>query len=157
MDETTKAIIDTITVRYPNPTTIPSGDKCTVFYDCIQLSPADLARLAAEATGELPEDTFEIVVGLAYTGIFFAAAVAGGRQVAILTHDDKLAGPPVKGRKVLVVDDVIHTGTRVKKARETIEKAGGIVVGYSCIVERSSKKSIDRALPVWSAVQAEMV
>ncbi len=157
MDETTKAIIDAITVRYATPTTIPSGDTCTIFYDCIQLSPADLARLAAEATGELPEDTFEVVVGLAYTGIFFASAVAGGRQVAILTHDEKLAGPTVKGRKVLIVDDVVHTGKRVKKAREIVERAGGTVIGYAAIIERSSKKSIDRALPLWSAFQAEML
>ena len=156
MDETTKAIIDGITVRYAKPTKIPSGDLCTVFYDCIQLSPADLARLAAEATGDLAEGTFDVTLGLAYTGILFASAVAGGRQVSILTTENKIFGIDVKGKKVVIVDDVVHSGKRLLEATKLVEQAGGIVSGYACIIDRSLGKFGTPSRPLWSAYQTDM-
>ena len=156
MDETTKAIIDSITVRYSKPTKIPSGDLCTVFYDCIQLSPADLARLAAEATGDLHEGTFEVALGLAYTGILFASAVAGGKQVSMLTTDNKIYGVDVKGKKVVIVDDVVHSGKRLLEATKLVEQAGGIVAGYACIIDRSLRKFGTPSRPLWSAHQTDM-
>ena len=156
MDETTKAIIEKITVRYSVPQKISSGDLCSVFYDCIRLSPADLARLAAEATGDLPEGEFDMVVGIAYTGILFASAVAGGKLVTILTNESNaLAGPSVKGKRVLVVDDVAHEGKRLLSARDIVEKAGGDVVGFACIIDRSEGKFPSK-LPLWSAHQTVM-
>lgn len=156
MDETTKAIIERITVRYMSATRIPSGDLCTVFYDCVRLSPSDLARLAAEATGDLPAGTFEVAVGIAYSGVLFAAAVAGGRQCAILRHDHTLYGASVAGAKVVVVDDVVHTGGRLREAAAAVAQVGGIVVGYACIIDRSSGAASLGGLPLWSAVQAEL-
>ena len=84
MDETTKGIIERIAIRFPKPTRIPSGQVCSVFYDCYQLTPNDLARLSAFAVGHLDHDAFDVAVGVAYSGILFAASVAGGRKVAIL-------------------------------------------------------------------------
>ena len=76
MDETGRAIIEGITVRYDKPREIPGGHKVSVFYDTRLLSPNDLARLAAQATGHLDHNAFDVVLGVAYNGIFFAAAVA---------------------------------------------------------------------------------
>lgn len=156
MDETTKQIIERITVRYPAPTKAPTGVVCKVFYDCAALSPADLARLAAEATGHLAKEDFDIAVGLAYTGIFFAGPVASGRQVAILQHDRRLYGVPVSGRKVVICDDVMHTGKRFHEAAQLLQKAGAHVYGFACIVDRSQGSAAKVQLPVWSAVQTVM-
>ena len=156
MDETTKKIVDRITVRYATPQKIPSGDLCAVFYDCIRLSPAELARLAAEATGGLDEDTFDMAVGIAYTGILFSAAVAGGRQVTILTEGKTLAGPPVKSKQVVVVDDVVHTGSRMREAARIVEEAGGKVVGFAAIIDRSDGAFGTSTLPLWTAFQTDM-
>ena len=40
----------------------------------------------------------------------------------------------VRGRKVLLVDDVISTGGSIKALEELIEKAGGTVIGRMAIL-----------------------
>lgn len=41
------------------------------------------------------------------------------------------------GAKILVVEDVVTTGKSSREAIECIEKAGGIVVGEACLIDRS--------------------
>jgi orotate phosphoribosyltransferase len=160
MDETTKASIDRITIRFDKPTRIPSGQVASVFYDCYQLAPSELARLAADAIGDLEHDAFDVSVGLAYSGILYAAAVAGGRRVAILQKDGKLFGPDLTGKRVVIVDDVVHTGSHLVEAAAKVKDAGGTVVGFVCIIDRSSGKLSGAVsplkAPLWSAFQAEM-
>lgn len=162
MDDTTKRTIERISVRYPNAQTIPSGQVASVFYDCYQLSPSDLARLAADALGDIDHDIFDIAVGRAYSGILFAAAVAGGKKVGILQKDGSLFGPDLKGLKVIVVDDVVHTGAGIIEAASIVERAGGIVVGFACIVDRSGGQfaggvsTASGARPLFSAFQTDM-
>lgn len=161
MDETTKKVIDRISVVYSEPTKIPTGQVCSVFYDCFQLSPSDLARLAAEAVGDVDHDSFDFVVGLAYSGILFAAAVAGGKKVAILQKDGQLFGPALQGMRVVIADDVVHSGRRLREAAAKVVAAGGIVVGCACIIDRSGGKfqsgivSDEKGAtrPLWSAFQ----
>lgn len=164
MDDTTKKIIERISVSYPTPTRIPTGQVCRTFYDCFQLTPSELARLAADAAGHLDHDTFDMVVGLAYSGILYASAVAGGKRVGILQKDGELFGPDVRGLRIIVADDVVHLGGRLKEATTKIEALGGAVVGYACIVDRSGgvlgQDAIDGSkigsLPLWSAFQTGM-
>lgn len=161
MDETTKGIIERISLRFPKPSRIPSGQICSVFFDCYQLCPSDLARLAADAVGHLEHDAFDIAVGLAYSGILFSAAVAGGRKVAILQKDGKFFGPDLRDKRVVVVDDVVHSGKHLLDGARKVEAEGGIVVGFACIVDRSgglfaSEQSSPLRKPLWSAFQADM-
>jgi orotate phosphoribosyltransferase len=164
MDETTKNIINTISVVYPKPTQIPTGQLCAVFYDCFQLSPSDLARLAAEAVGDVDHDTFDIVVGLAYSGILFAASVAGGKKVGILQKDGQLFGPSLAGFRVIIADDVVHSGGRMREAAAKVAAAGGKVIGFACIVDRSNgrfqeglpSENKGELRPLWSAFQTDM-
>lgn len=152
-DETTEAIIKRITVKHPQPVTIPGGHTSSIFYDCIRLTPTELARLGAQAVGDLDLDSFDMSVGVAYTGILFAGAIAGGRAAGILTVEGELIGPSVKGKSVIVVDDVIVQGTRVREAAKKIKAMGGKVIGYGCIVDRSQGKFSDG--PIYSAHQSE--
>lgn len=164
MDETTKKVIDRISVAYAKPTQIPTGQVCSVFYDCFQLSPSDLARLAADAVGDVDHDTFDIVVGLAYSGILYAAAVAGGKKVGILQKNGQFFGPSLKGLRVIIADDVVHSGGRMREAAAKVVSAGGEVVGFACIIDRSGGKfqagvSSDQkgeTKPLWSAFQTDM-
>jgi orotate phosphoribosyltransferase len=131
-----------------------------VFYDCYQLAPSELARLAADAIGDLEHDAFDVAVGLAYSGILYSAAVAGGRKVAILQKDGNFFGPDLKGKRVVVVDDVVHTGRHLVEAAKKVEEEGGIVVGFVCIIDRSSGTLRGPAspliAPLWSAFQSDM-
>ncbi len=155
MDDTTREIIDRITVKFDELTTIRSGHKCHVYYDCIQLSPSELARLAASAAGHLSEHAFDMVVGMANYGIFYAAALAGGKMVGILQKDGQFYGPSVKGKKVILADDVVASGSDMRKALKAIEAQGAEVVGFACIVDRSDGKA-DLSRPLWSAFQTNM-
>lgn len=156
MDETTRSIIEKITVTFPKPIRIPTGQVCSIFYDTFQLSPNDLARLAALAVGHLHHDDFDVAVGLSYSGILFAAAVAGGRHVNILQKDGRFFGPDLKGKKVVIVDDVVHTGGRLRDAATKVDSEGGLVVGYACIVDRSGANTLTLSQPLWSSYQSEM-
>lgn len=160
MDETTKSAIDNITISFERPTRLPGGQVSSVFYDCYQLAPSELARLAADAIGDLDHDVFEVAVGLAYSGILFAAAVAGGRKVAILQKDGQLFGPDLRGKRVVIVDDVAHTGRHFLEAAKKVSDEGGIVVGFVCIIDRSSGilrgPSSTLPAPLWSAFESEM-
>lgn len=156
MDETTRSIIDRITIVNPEPVRIYSGHVCKVFYDCIQLSPNDLARLAAQATGHLPEGAFDLALGLAYSGIFFAAAVAAGRQVGILQKDALICGPSITGKSIVIVDDVVHSGRHLINAERIAHSAGAKVIGYACIIDRSNGSIGEQNRPLWSAFQTTM-
>lgn len=156
MDETTQTAIDKITIKYSNSQKIPSGHTSSVYYDCIQLSPNDLARLAAEAVGHLDADDFDLALGIAYSGICFAAAVAGGRQVGILQTDCKVCGPDLKGKRVVIVDDVVHSGKRMQQAEDIATKYGAKVIAWACIVDRSDGKVGSPSKPLWSAYQTNM-
>ncbi|NDC38041.1 MAG: hypothetical protein EBZ48_08305 [Proteobacteria bacterium] len=156
MNETIASIISKVVVRYAKPTPVLGGHLSTEFFDCARLSPSDLARLAAHATGDLDEEAFDAVVGLAYTGIFFAAAVAGGRQVNIIQKDGQLYGPVLTGKKVVIVDDVVVTGEHLSAAAAKVAAAGGEVVGFACIVDRSSGAVGTATLPLWSAQVAPL-
>ena len=155
MDETTRSIIDRITVTYKEPRILPTGHNCKVFYDCADLSPNDLARLAAQATGHLDSDAFDVAVGIAYNGIIFAAAVAGGRRVAILQPDGKITGPDITNKKVVIVDDVVCTGKNFKAAEDLIKRQAGEVIGYVSIIDRSAGH-FTPTMPLWSAYQTTM-
>jgi orotate phosphoribosyltransferase len=49
----------------------------------------------------------------------------------------------VKGKKVLVVEDVLTTGGSVKKVIEMTERAGGKVIGLGAIANRGNVKAKD--------------
>ena len=94
-----------------------------------------------------------MTVGVAYTGILFAAAVAGGRQVGIIRGDRTLTGPSIKGKRVVLVDDIICTGTRLREAASITRSHGGIIVGFAVIIDRTGGEGQFDGVPVWSAAQ----
>ena len=153
MNETVKALIDSITRVYDSPRVVAGHHVAKEFFDCEHLLPADLARLAAAATGHLEEHAFDAVLGIAYTGILYAAAVAGGRQVNIFRHDRQVTGPTLKGKRVLIADDVISTGASVQVAENKALALGAQVVGYVCIVDRSTGLIGAGRMPIYSAWQ----
>lgn len=109
---------------------------------------ATIAR-ALKASPGLP--AFDVLFGPAYKGIPFAAGTA------LLLHRDHgitvgfaydrkeakdhgeggiLVGAPVRGKRVLVLDDVATAGTAIRQAIETVTKEGGEVVGAVLMLDR---------------------
>lgn len=156
MEDTSVAIIERITQTYSEPRTLANGLQVSIFYDCARLTPSDLARLAADAVGHLADHTFDMAIGLAYTGIFYAAAVAGGRPVGIFQADQQPYGPEVKGRKVVLVDDIIFTGKRLAQAAAALTSRGALITGFACIVDRSETQKLLLTKPIWSVLKTEL-
>lgn len=79
----------------------------------------------------------------------FAEKVPEGR--------DFLRGFVIKeGEKVLVVDDVLTTGSSVNDTIAAIKKRGAIVVGVAVIIDRSEKE-INFGIPLFSLYKEKVV
>ena len=45
----------------------------------------------------------------------------------------------VRGKRVLLVDDIVNTGHSVRQTAEAVQEAGGNIVGVSCYVDRGNE------------------
>ena len=122
-----------------------------------------LGRTYARAINE-SGIAFDVLFGPAYKGIplVTAAAVAladGGRDVPIAYNRKEakdhgeggtMVGADVKGKRVLIVDDVISAGTAVGEAIAIIKAAGGEPAGVVIGLDRQEKGAAGSEL---SAVQ----
>ncbi|KAH7160821.1 phosphoribosyltransferase-like protein [Dactylonectria macrodidyma] len=114
---------------------------------------------------------FDIIFGPAYKGIPIAATIAVelGRlapetlDTVSYSFDRKeakdhgeggnIVGAPLKGKRVLIVDDVITAGTAKREAIDKIRKEGGIVVGIAVALDRMEKlPAADDSKPGPSAI-----
>jgi orotate phosphoribosyltransferase len=66
-----------------------------------------------------------------------------------------IVGAPLKGKRVLIVDDVVTAGTAKREAIDKIRKEGGIVAGILVALDRMEKlphPSGDDSKPMPSAI-----
>lgn len=94
------------------------------------------------------KDTFDVVVAPATGGIVLAvlSAYVSGKNGVWADKDGnggftfERAGfaSQLKDKRVLIVEDLLSTGSSVIKVREEIEKVGGSVVGISVVCNRGS-------------------
>lgn len=100
---------------------------------------------------------FDIVFGPAYKGIPLSSSItvklgelaSENLDTVSYSFDRKeakdhgeggnIVGAPLKGKKVLIVDDVITAGTAKREAIEKIRKEGGIVAGIVVALDRMEK------------------
>jgi orotate phosphoribosyltransferase len=100
---------------------------------------------------------FDIIFGPAYKGIPIAAAVSvklgemapENLDTISYSFDRKeakdhgeggnIVGASLKGKRVLIVDDVVTAGTAKREAIEKIKKEGGIVAGIVVALDRMEK------------------
>ncbi|TFK91650.1 orotate phosphoribosyltransferase [Polyporus arcularius HHB13444] len=104
---------------------------------------------ALKASPGLPE--FDVLFGPAYKGIPFAAGTAlllhREHKIDVgFAYDRKEAkdhgeggvtvGTPVKGKRVLILDDVATAGTAIRGAIDIVRREGGEVVGAVLLLDR---------------------
>ncbi|EON66120.1 orotate phosphoribosyltransferase [Coniosporium apollinis CBS 100218] len=115
------------------------------------LTAAYAATLASSAVD------FDILFGPAYKGIPLAAATAiqlrvlddarfGGVSYSFNRKEAKdhgeggsIVGAPLKGKRVVIIDDVITAGTAIREAIEIIKREGGTLVGIVVALDRLEK------------------
>lgn len=155
--------------------TLKSGRKSPYFFNLgLFCTGEDLAGLA-QAYAELilaSKIEFDVVFGPAYKGIPIGAlAVAklaeiGGKSDSKwnkigFTYNRKekkdhgeggmTVGSDMKGKRVLILDDVITAGTAINEAYDIIKQAGGTVAGIALALDRQETTVTDSER---SAVQA---
>jgi orotate phosphoribosyltransferase len=113
------------------------------------------AIIEARESGTLGE--FDIVFGPAYKGIPLATAATDKlaelqpetygkicysfdrKEAKDHGEGGNIVGAPLKGKRVLIVDDVITAGTAKREAIAKIRKEGGIVTGIVVALDRMEK------------------
>lgn len=101
----------------------------------------------------------DVIFGSAYKGIPIATAVAqaiGGntgyafnrREIKHHGEGGVVIGFPIRSKKVVIVDDVITTGSSIEEAIEIISEAGGEAIG--CVVAFDRQERTEKNI---SAVQ----
>ena len=129
-----------------------------VFHKASLLNALSLAFAHTIANHSDPEPLeFDVLFGPAYKGIPLATTALDKlatldekrfgeisysfNRKEVKTHGDggSLVGSTLKGKRVLIIDDVMTAGTAVKEAVEIIEKEGGKLVGIVIAMDRQEK------------------
>ncbi|KAJ2642741.1 hypothetical protein GGF44_001501 [Coemansia sp. RSA 1694] len=143
--------------------TLKSGRKSPYFFNAGKFnSGASLAKIGqyyAAAISACPDLEFDVVFGPAYKGIPLCAAtviamasasVSGEKQRDVLyafnrkeakDHGEggSIVGAALKGRRILVVDDVITAGTAIRESMEIIREAGATLAGVVVAIDRQER------------------
>ena len=137
--------------------TLKSGRISPYFFNAGKLNTGSLlyALGSAFAAAIVESRTeFDVLFGPAYKGIPLAAIVAMelsrayGREVGYAFNRKEakehgeggtLVGAELKGKKVLIIDDVITAGTAICEAVQIIKKAEGLLVGITVSLDRQEK------------------
>ncbi|THH10627.1 hypothetical protein EW145_g1214 [Phellinidium pouzarii] len=127
-----------------SPYFINAGLLCTG--PLISAVAAGFASLIAEQGA-----AFDVLFGPAYKGIPFAAATAlvlhrdynisvgyayDRKEVKSHGEGGRMVGADVKGKRVLILDDVMTAGTAVRASIDLIREEGGTVAGVVMLVDR---------------------
>ncbi|KHN98154.1 Orotate phosphoribosyltransferase [Metarhizium album ARSEF 1941] len=134
------------------------------FFNAGEFHTARLAGAIASAFAKTITDAqqnagleFDVVFGPAYKGIPLCSAITiklgeispENLDAVSYSFDRKeakdhgeggsIVGAPLKGKKILIVDDVITAGTAKREAIEKIRREGGIVAGIVVALDRKEK------------------
>jgi orotate phosphoribosyltransferase len=155
-DELLQLIKDIAVV--PGRVTLSSGKEADFYIDLRRIT---LHRVAAPLVGRvLRELTADwdyaaaggLTLGADPVGTAMLHASGGAVDSFVVRKAEKahgmqqrVEGPSVSGRRVLVVEDVSTTGSSPLTAVEALREAGATVVGVATIVDRGARAAIEAA------------
>jgi orotate phosphoribosyltransferase len=125
---------------------LTSGRHSGEYFQCARIlerpdAAEELGRMLAD---RFRNDAVDVVVAPALGGIIIGHEVAralGTRSIFAERESGVMSlrrGFSIKpGERVLVVEDVVTTGGSVKEVAELVKEAGGKVVGFGFLVDRS--------------------
>jgi orotate phosphoribosyltransferase len=134
--------------------TLSSGREADYYLDLRRITlDAEAAPLVGRVMTDLVRDlAFDAVGGLTLgadpvaTSMLHAAAAAGGRLDAFVVRkagkahglQQRIEGPSIQGRRVLIVEDTATTGASPLEAATAAREAGAEVVGIATIADRAT-------------------
>jgi orotate phosphoribosyltransferase len=131
---------------------LSSGKKSRFYVDKYLFStePGLLWELARELSAKLPADTERLAgVELGAVPLVVAASLQSGLSYGIVRKgvkeygtSNRIEGPSLQaGEKVVLIEDVVTTGTQVLQAAATLEEAGAEVLGILAVLDRRDEDS----------------
>lgn len=127
--------------------TLRSGQEASEYFDkyLFETDPRLLARVAAQMVPSVPAGT-DLLGGLELGGIPLVTVLSSltGRPALFVRKEAKrygtaklAEGPPVAGRRVTLVEDVVTTGGAVRDATLALRAEGAVVETVLCVIDRS--------------------
>jgi orotate phosphoribosyltransferase len=134
-----------------------SGQRSAHYFDKyrFEAEPDLLRRVASRMLEMIPRDV-EILAGLELGGVPLATAMSleSGLPTVFVRKTAKaygtcraVEGVEVRGRRVLIVEDVITTGGAVRDAAALLAREGAVVVGIMCAIWRGGDPMTLATLP----------
>ncbi len=134
-----------------------SGQVSTTYFDKyrFEADPKMLRRVAAEMISLLPRDA-EVLAGLELGGVPIATAISleTGIPAVFVRKKAKeygtclaVEGGDVRGKQVVLIEDVITTGGAVADATRLVGEAGAKVMGVVCAIWRGDGEPKISELP----------
>ncbi|RPA80278.1 orotate phosphoribosyltransferase [Ascobolus immersus RN42] len=142
--------------------TLKSGRKSPYFFQAGNFSSTHLLSAITTAYAETlttnPVPEFDVLFGPAYKGIPLASGTAlklyelapekyahvgyafNRKEAKAHGEGGNMVGMSMKGKRVLVVDDVMTAGTAMREAVEIIKREGGVLVGVVVCLDRMEMK-----------------
>ena len=125
---------------------LASGEMLDEYFDEYRLAadPVLLRDVAQAMAREIPRNT-EVVVGVALGGVPLTVALsaATGVRAGFFRPKPKVYGTrrqieagTIAGCTVVVVDDVVRTGTQILRAAHILRRAGALVSAAVCVLDR---------------------
>lgn len=147
---------------------LTSGRHSEKYLQCAKILqyPEYSEVLSKELASYFTDDKIEVVVGPAMGGILLAYEIA--RQlnaISMFAERDKVTDKMVlrrgfdeliKGKNVLVAEDVITTGGSVIEAINAVKECGGIIKGVAVLADRSGG-NVDFGVKLAKAYMTEIV
>ena len=107
------------------------------------------------------QSAIDLVAGPTTGGIIIAFEVARQMKLPALYVESEEGKKKIRrgahippGAKVLVVDDVLTTGTSVKEVLDVVREAGGVPAGVGVLIDRA-ETPIDFGVPLFAAYKVE--
>lgn len=130
---------------------LTSGRHSDVYLEKFRIieQPKVLSALCTEIANHYADAGIEAVAGPTTGGIIIAFEVArqmGLPAVYVETENGEKTlrrGKTLpQGQKILIVDDVLTTGTSLMETHQAIVKAGGEVVGFGVLIDRRQPTAV---------------
>ncbi len=126
--------------------------------------PSYTEQLCTVIANHFRHEQVEVVAGPTTGGVILAYEV--GRQLGIrgIFAENKDGGGRVfkrgfnikQGERVLLVDDILTTGSSVREVITAVKEKGGNIVGIGVLVDRS-ERSVDFGAPLFSCLRAATI
>ena len=142
---------------------LTSGRHSDVYFEKFRVieRPDVLSALCGEIASHHAADDFDAVAGPTTGGIIIAFEVARQMGLPAVYVESENGRKTLRrgktlapGSRLLVVDDVLTTGTSLIETREAIAAAGGAVAAFGVLIDRSPE-GLDLHAPTFAAYRVE--